>query len=168
MKLRYTLLLLVIAILVVGSGFQLSAQVTKGKTIKAADPFVGTWKMNLEKSKSPAGQAPKSFTVKVQVSGNTMKSVIDAVLSDGKPQHAEETRIQDGKDHAISGHPEYDTYMEKRVDSHTIVATQKKDGKEVSSNRLEVSKDGKTVTFTAKQKDPTGQDVNIITVLDKQ
>ncbi len=48
MKARCILLLFVIALLVLGSGFQLSAQGTKGKAVKAADPHVGTWKLTLQ------------------------------------------------------------------------------------------------------------------------
>lgn len=52
----------------------------------------------------------------------------------------------DGADHAVSGHPGFDTVAIKVVDDHTIQGTEKKDGKVVGNYTLTAATDGKTAT----------------------
>lgn len=56
----------------------------------------------------------------------------------------------DGMDHAVTGHPTYDTISIKIVDDNTIEETDKKAGRTVSVGKTVVSADGKiaTVEFT--------------------
>ena len=50
------------------------------------DPAVGTWKLNLAKSKyNPANLAPKSQTVTIVAAGQGQKVNVQGVDSDGKP-----------------------------------------------------------------------------------
>jgi hypothetical protein len=51
----------------------------------------------------------------------------------------------DGEDHKVTGHPYYDTVNIKVVDDHTIIETDKKNGKTVSTSKMTVSADGKTL-----------------------
>ena len=51
MKARLTLLLFVVALLVTGNGFRLSAQDAKGMESNDFHLLVGTWKLNVAKSK---------------------------------------------------------------------------------------------------------------------
>ena len=134
----------------------------------ADDPFVGTWKLNLAKSKFSPGPAPKSATVKCEVQGNVLNSVTDRVDSEGKATHTESTSIFDGKDHPATGNQTVDSYVSKRIGANTIERVGKKGGKEVESGRNVVSKDGKTRTLAFKGKNAQGQDVNNIAVYDKQ
>lgn len=53
----------------------------------------------------------------------------------------------DGADHAVTGHPRYDTDAVKIVDDHTIVETVKKNGAVVGTHTTTVAADGKTATF---------------------
>jgi hypothetical protein len=53
----------------------------------------------------------------------------------------------DGQDHAVTGHPYYDSVAVKVVDANTIVETRKKGGKTVTTSTYKVSADGKTATF---------------------
>src|SRR4051812_3833236 len=69
----------------------------------AADPMMGTWKLNETKSKIPAG-TPKNHTV--VYSGGMMgkiKVTVDGVDKEGKPAHNEWTGKFDGKDYPVSG-----------------------------------------------------------------
>ena len=52
----------------------------------AADPFVGTWKLNVAKSKI-TGQTPKSETLKIATQNNGFKWTFDTVDAEGKATH---------------------------------------------------------------------------------
>jgi hypothetical protein len=53
----------------------------------------------------------------------------------------------DGQDHAVTGHPYYDSVAIKVVDNTTIHETRKRGGKTVTTITSRVSADGKTATF---------------------
>lgn len=53
----------------------------------------------------------------------------------------------DGQDHAVTGHPYYDSVNIKVVDDRTILETDKKGGKTVATSKATVSADGKSLTF---------------------
>src|SRR4030095_5826562 len=57
------------------------------------DPNVGTWKLNLAKSKYNAGSPPKSGTVVVAAAGQGIKVSADNVLADGKSPQTPYTRV---------------------------------------------------------------------------
>ena len=59
---------------------------------------VGTWRLNLAKSKFVQGVAPKSQTIRIAASGAGIMTVMDTVESDGRVRHFEATQDYDGKD----------------------------------------------------------------------
>jgi hypothetical protein len=134
----------------------------------AADPHVGTWKLNVAKSKFNPGRAPKNETVKIEAQGNGHKFVADEVDADGMAMHIEFAAKFDGKDYPITGSSTLDAIAARKIDANTINYVVKKDGKEVGSGRVVISKDGKTRTQTSKGKNAQGQNINTIAVFDKQ
>ena len=135
----------------------------------AADPFVGTWKEDMSKTKISTGASlPKSVTAKVEAKGEGFKWVTDMVLADGQTLHMEWEGKFDGKDYPVKGDQNTDTYSLKKIDSNTIVGVDKKAGKEVGNWRYVVSKDGKTVTATGKFKNEKGQEITVTSVSEKQ
>lgn len=130
------------------------------------DPFVGTWKLNLEKS-NRTGLAPKNVTVKFESQSKGLKFASDVVSAEGKGTHGEATFKFDGKDYPDASNPGA-TIAFTRVDPITIAAVYRKDGQEVGSSRAVVSKDGKTMTRTIKGKDAKGEDARYTLVFDKQ
>jgi hypothetical protein len=134
----------------------------------AADPFVGTWKLNVAKSKVNPPLLPKSATTKVMPKGDGFTWISDFVTADGKVSHMEWSGKYDGKDYPITGDPNTDTNALKKIDSNTIVEVDKKGGKEVGNFRLVVSSDGKTMTLTGKGKDEKGQEFTVTVVSEKQ
>jgi hypothetical protein len=57
----------------------------------------------------------------------------------------------------------------KRLDAYTVDGVEKKNGKQVSTVRSVVSKDGKTLTMTTKGVDASGHpNSNNVAVYDKQ
>ena len=55
-------------------------------TLCAADPFVGTWKMNPAKTKYKAGTAPKEQTVTITEAGTDLNVSVAGTAADGKLQ----------------------------------------------------------------------------------
>ena len=99
--------------------FGLAAVLVGSTAVQAADNWMGTWKLNVAKSKYSPGPAPKSNTAKYEASEGGMKGVQDGVGADGKPTHVEFTAKYDGKDYAYKGNPNIDTIAVKRIDDDT-------------------------------------------------
>ena len=135
----------------------------------AADPFVGTWKLNVAKSKATDPSVmPKSEVLKTEAVDNGLKDVWDGVDADGKAYHVTWSPKYDAKDYPITGDPTVDTCMLKKTDATTFQFVCKKAGKQAMTGRDTVSKDGKTHTMTFKGINPKGQEYSGTFVYDKQ
>ncbi len=134
---------------------------------QAADNWVGTWKLNVAKSKYSPGPAPKSNVAKYEASDG-IKAVTDGVGADDKPTHTEFAAKFDGKEYPYKGNAAYDTIVVKRIDDNTYEASLKGKGKATMSSRNVVSKDGKTRTQTQTGTDAQGRAVNNTVVYDRQ
>ena len=133
----------------------------------AADPNVGTWKLNEAKSKIAAG-APKNLTVVYTAAGDSYKCVVDGVDGTGKPTHNEWTGKFDGKDYPVTGDPTADTRSIKLVKPGHYVLDNKKDGKAVLTGTLDFSADNKMRTLTTHMTDPAGKKTTNIAVYERQ
>ena len=129
---------------------------------------VGTWKLNLAKSKYQPGQAPKSITLVYEAAGAGMKVPVDSVPADGPAIHYPVTANYDGKDVPVVGNPNADMVARTRVNATTTKLVNKKDGKILSTATLVVSPDGKALTITTTGKDAKGQTIDSVAVYDKQ
>jgi hypothetical protein len=137
-------------------------------TLWAADPFVGTWKLNVAKSKaSDPSQMPKNEIAKFVAQENGLKYVFDGADVRGK-YHLAWSGKYDGKDYPLAGAFWADTSALKKVDTNTVVFVDKKAGKEAMTWHMTVSKDGKTQTVVGKGKDEKGQELTFNLVYDKQ
>jgi hypothetical protein len=134
----------------------------------AADVSLGTWKVNVAKSKYSPGPAPKAQTVKYEATGDNMKITVDGTDTTGKPIHNEWTGKFDGKDYAVKGDPDTDMRAYRRIDDYTTEIVAKKAGKVTTTTKSVYSKDGKTRTSTATGTDPRGQKVDNTIVYEKQ
>jgi len=132
------------------------------------DPALGTWQLNLAKSKYSPGPPPKSSTVSVQAVGQNHKLTAITIDAEGKQTSGENTRIYDGMSHPVTGNPDYDAGAFTRVDAHTIIISYTKAGKLVRSATNVVSEDGKTITAINIGTDTNGRQINNIAVYDKQ
>ena len=137
--------------------------------IAADNPFLGTWKLNLTKSKGTPGTLSKEETVVFEAAGKQIKRTVTGVDSDGTPVNMSGTIPWDGKEHKID-EPKGPPILVavKSVNDHTIAVTVKADGKVVSSGQVVVSKDGKTMTASMKGQDPKGRPLDNVEVFDKQ
>ena len=135
---------------------------------QGADPAIGTWKLNLAKSKYDPGPAPKSLTVTVTAAGQGVKSSSTGVDGAGNPMGVQYTAAYDGKDAPVTGSPDYETLALKRVDANTTEITRKMGRKVVQTATRVVSKAGETMTVTSKGTNVQGQTINNVAVFDRQ
>src|SRR6187431_1853914 len=81
-----------------------------------AQSNVGTWAMNVAKSKYSNNNPPKSATLKIEASGNVTVTTVDIVAADGSTQHWTYRSAYDGRDVPITGNnPNADSASRRRV-----------------------------------------------------
>jgi hypothetical protein len=132
----------------------------------AADPNMGTWKLNEAKSKLSSGA--KNTMVVYAPAGDSVKITVDGVSADGKPTHNEWTGKYDGKDYPVTGDPTSDARAYRRVDERTLDFDVKKGGKTFVTGRVAVAADGKSRTVSTTGKDASGKETKTVAVYDKQ
>jgi hypothetical protein len=135
-----------------------------------SNPLVGTWKLNVAKSKFDPGPGPKSLTRTVEAQGDGVKYTFEGVAADGKPIAYGFSATFDSKDNPVSGAMPSgaDSISAKRIDSHHYVATQKKGGKVVAISKVAVSKDGNVTTVDQTGTTASGAKSHDVQVYDKQ
>src|SRR5262252_1617083 len=134
------------------------------------DPFLGTWKLNVQKSKFVPGPPRKSET-RIVVTGPTgMKVSVDRVNGDGSTQEFEYTSNLDNKSYPIIGDGPYgaDSIAANLTAPNTIRSTLTKGRKVVATATTVVSSDGRILTITTKGTDSSGKPFTNIGVYDKQ
>jgi hypothetical protein len=130
---------------------------------------IGTWKLNLAKSKfDPADQAPKSFDSTREPDGSGVKVANKVINAQGKLVETQVTTNYDGKDYPVTGNPAYDTASVKLIDRFSSVTTRKKGGKVVQSMTIVMSKDGKVLTATVTGTDAQSRRIKNVFVFEKQ
>jgi ribosomal protein S18 len=147
---------------------RLVATLALGATLWAADPAIGTWQLNVAKSKYRPGPAPKSATITYEETTDGIKRTGDSVDSEGKKTSFEYTAKYDGKDYPVSGSENFDTITLRQINDHTVQATLKKSGKVVSTARRTVAKDGKVMTLKITGTNAKGQKMKNAAVYEKQ
>jgi hypothetical protein len=126
-----------------------------------SDPFLGTWHLNLAKSKFNPGPAPRSQTRNFQAEGQNLKLSITGINANGNPINAVATLVFDGMPHPANN-PNFDANAAIRVDAYTAIFSFTKAGKLVETLTTVVSPDGKMYTATGIGIDANGRPFNDI------
>jgi hypothetical protein len=143
----------------------LALSLVAGASTVATNANLGTWILDQEKSKIPAG-ATKNLTVVYATAGDKIKVTVDGVRN-GEKAHNEWIGKFDGKDYPITGDPDSDTRSYKKIDAHTLDLTNKKDGKVTITGRVVISADGKRRTVTVNATDASGKKTTYTSYYDK-
>jgi hypothetical protein len=131
--------------------------------------LVGTWKLNLEKSKYSPGTAPRSATNTYQQDGQNIRGTTQVIDAQGNAISTVLMHIYDGQPHPVTGTSAYDARSYTRVDANTLVSATTKGGKLVQVATIVVSQDGKTFTTTTTGiLNAAGQAGTTVAVYDKQ
>jgi hypothetical protein len=133
-----------------------------------SDLFVGTWQLNLAKSKFSPGPPPRSGTVDIQAEGQNLKVTFIGTGTDGNPINTVAILVFDGVVHPAPGHPNFDARADMRVDANTVITSRIKAGKLVQTQTDTVSLDSKRLTITTIGIDRSGRPTTSIVVAEKQ
>jgi hypothetical protein len=136
--------------------------------LRAADAALGTWKLNVAKSKYTPGPPPKSGMLKYEASEGGVKRTGETIEADGKKTGFEYIAKYDGKDYPVKGSEFFDAIAVKLIDDNTAEATLKKAGKVVRNAKRVTSKNGKVMTITLSGTNEKGEKIENISVYDKQ
>ena len=141
-----------------------------GSLIAQTDPFLGTWRLNVKKSKFAPGPPRKSETRIVVTGPSGMRVSVDRVNEDGSTQEFEYTTNLDGKSYPITGQGPYgaDSISANLTAPNTIQSTLTKNGKVVATATTTVSNGGRVLTITTKGTDAQGKHFTTVGVYDKQ
>lgn len=136
----------------------------------AADNSIGTWKLNMEKSKFTPSAPVKGLTSEREASDGGVKVTTTGERADGTPINAAYTAKYDGKEYPVTGTgAPYNSIAIKQINANTLTTSQKNtDTKYSTTARIVISKDGKTLTTTTKGIGADGTPVSYTLVYDKQ
>ncbi len=111
----------------------------------AADPVVGTWKLNVAKSKFNPGSELTAGT-RVYTEANGLYTLDQKLTgADGK-ERSNRAQYRDGKEEKQATGGPVDTTLGKKIDANTWDFDLKKEGKIVGHVHRVVSANGKTLT----------------------
>ena len=133
------------------------------------NPAIGTWKLNLEKSKMTSMPVPKSMTRTVEAAGDAMKVTYTGEAPDGTPISFGFTVKYDGKDYPVTGSGQpfgADSIAAKRVNARAVESTLKKGGAVVARAVTTIAGDG--TMLTVKYEDEKGNPSGDTAVYEKQ
>jgi hypothetical protein len=133
-----------------------------------ADPVVGTWQLNAGKSVFKSGPAITNQTRTYSQSGDEITLDIKTVAADGKEIDSHTAYHMDGKSYPVTGNPDYDNLIGKRLNSHQAKFILKKGDKVIGHTTRTVSKGGKKLTTTTHETLANGDKIDDVLVFEKQ
>jgi hypothetical protein len=138
-----------------------SLLITTGIGFAQANPAMGTWKLNLDKSKFTSMPSPKSMTRTAESAGDAMKVTYAGEASDGTPIAFAFTVNYDGKYYPVTGSGQpfgADSIAVKRLSPGAVESTLKKGDTVVAKAETTISGDATmlTVNYEEVNGKPTG------------
>jgi hypothetical protein len=133
-----------------------------------SSPLIGTWKLNLDKSKFSPGPPPRSSTLTYTQDGQNIRLTNQGIDAQGNPTTFVAMHIYDGQPHPSTGSPNYDASAYTRLDANTVIYTRLKAGKLVEIGTGVISQDGKTLTVSVSGTDASGRAGTGVAVYEKQ
>jgi len=134
----------------------------------AADPIVGTWKMNVAKSHFNPGPGPKGSTVSYSEEGDWLVARGERTDENGKRAPVSNRFKTDGKEYPYDGPYGKGSTMVTKTDERHMTSTMKVEGGHTVTQKTVISADGKTRTTTSTGTDGKGQSVNNTVVYERQ
>jgi hypothetical protein len=132
--------------------------------------FVGTWKVDVAKSRYQPGPGPRSEILRFEPAGEGFKVSLDGVNEQG-PYHSEGTGKFDGMDVPVVATPARQarfTYAFSRIDDHTWDIVIKVNGERRILVHNVVSDDGKTMRGVSSAVTNQGLNTSQVVIYDKQ
>ena len=88
-----------------------------------ADPLLGTWLLDVSKSRYSPGPAPKSQTRTYEKHRLGIRATVKTVHADGRSTTVQSVYNYDNMEHPVTGSEGIDAIVMKRVDTYTSEAT---------------------------------------------
>ena len=171
-------------LLVLGVGLWLgicSAALPAQGPAPGKDPIIGTWNLNLQKSKYNGAPAPRSEVRRYEVTEDGFINYIRVgVDSHGSPTFSQATYKYDGKDYPIYSQANLPlfytigvkpgTQAYRVIDPNTVQLTPKDNTGKITFDGVRtrsVSRDGKTLTDIQKGANAQGEPVDIVQIFDR-
>ena len=148
-------------------GLTLAFCVLEGAACFAADPQMGTWKLNETKSKITLSTLRNTHVVYSSMLAQ-VKIKADGIDANGKPSHTEWSGKFDGKDYPVTGDPNSVARSYTKLNERALTTTNKKNGKLTVTGQIVVSANGKSRTVTLNGTTPKGKKFKNVAVYDKQ
>jgi hypothetical protein len=143
-------------------------------TAQAADPFVGTWMLNLAKSSFPGAPPTRPYVLTFEqlADGSFVGIVFELDDNAGRTPVGRIAYRYDGMDYRdedlVKRAPAGNTLAFTRLDARTLQVVHKlNQGKSVYRETRTVSDDGRTMTFVLTAADLQGA-VSVVQVFDRQ
>jgi hypothetical protein len=131
--------------------------------------LVGTWKVNVAKSKySPGPPSPPTQTLIWRSVQGGLEFTVNSVGTDGKPTKAVTLEKSDGSYAPVQGGTTPTMRHLRRIDDHTYEDGDTVNGKATISRRIVIARDARSITVTMTGTSATGQAVNNVVVYEKQ
>jgi hypothetical protein len=139
-----------------------------GTALFAADPTLGTWKLNHAKSSGPG--LPKEAIIVVTEKGNNLHLAVNATSVAGLPVAYTFDVPKAGGEGQISGSPAFDKVSITNSGDFIQDGTMTKAGKMVRTIHAVLSRDGKLWTQTVNGTDIQGKPIptSLIEIFEKQ
>ena len=140
----------------------------------AADPIIGTWKLNFTKSRIPAASKAANFREAVSVVREIENELIECVSTetqnDGKTIVSKWTVPKSGgfQINQQGGPAQGISILRVVIDPYTTYLVHLANGKQVFIRHVTYSQDFKTFTLEAKGKDAKGNPVDVLLFYEKQ
>ena len=140
--------------------------------VGAEDLFIGTWKLNVEKSRFRSGPASRSDTLTIERAGDGVRVTIDGVNSRRVAFRINYTANFDGR-----RYPHVDTSPQSppglavavtRMDERALERTTYLGDKKLTTVKWVVSEDGQLMTATETGMDAKRQTYNNVSVYERQ
>jgi len=124
----------------------------------STDPFLGEWKLNVQRSVYPAGTCPKQMTIEMTAAARGIHYHSNATYANGATTQAQYVADYNGKQAAVMGDRGFLLPVSlKRIDSRTVVASYMRGTQLIASSRRVVSPDGRRMTITTKSRSSHGR-----------
>jgi hypothetical protein len=134
-----------------------------------ADPFIGTWKLNPERSTYSGQQPWRSNTQTVKPAAQGLAFTEDIVTANGTTNHTVLPLIYDGQPHPVTERGgNSDSIMIRRIDASTQEWSLLRNGQPRTTGRIVFSPDGRTATWTIAGTNAQGEAFSRNLVYEKQ
>jgi hypothetical protein len=145
----------------------LLASLSLATRAQSADPFVGTWAMDVAKSSYPRGTCPKQMVIVMEPTENGIHYRSKTIYPNGSVSSAEYTAGYDGKQVPVKGTGVMMPVALRRVGARTVVATYTRWLQVAATSRRVVSPTGRTMTITTSFTDESGKKLTTVGVYEK-